>query len=140
MSATTSKSTATSIRAISRIRLIAACVSGASAPLLSISASIFFASGERTPMPVDERDRVADERGDHPEVPQPRSPLITIAMPIRSTIEPGRSEELLADEGRLARERRDLARVVHALGAEPEERDSQAAADPERPRRRRARP
>jgi len=52
MSATTSTSTATSIRAIVRIRLIAACVSGASTPLLSISTSIFFASGERTPMPV----------------------------------------------------------------------------------------
>ena len=52
MSATTRSSTATSTRATSRIRWIAACVSGAVGALSVISASIFFASGESTATPV----------------------------------------------------------------------------------------
>ncbi len=52
MSATTSRSTATSKRAISRMRLTAASVSGAVGPFDSDSAAMRLACGERTPMPM----------------------------------------------------------------------------------------
>ena len=52
MSATTRSSTAVSTRATSRIFWIAATVSGASGPFSVNRTSTFFASGERTAMPV----------------------------------------------------------------------------------------
>ena len=52
MSATTTRSTATSKRAMTRIRLIAASVSGAVGPFFSDSSAIRAACGERILMPV----------------------------------------------------------------------------------------
>ena len=57
--------------------------------------------------------------------------LITIAIPISEDDPAGRREELLADERRLACDRRDLFGIVGALGAHREHREQQSAADPE---------
>ena len=75
-------------------------------------------------------DRVAEQAEDHPEVPQPQLVLIIIAIPIRKTTSPAGAKTFSPSERRLTRDRDDARRILRAAGADAEDHERHAAADP----------
>ena len=128
MSATTSSSTATSMRAIRRTRPIAACASAASAPCSSISALTRRASGERTATPLMNVARVTDQADDDPELAPAPVGVEHHRDAHEQDHEPRGREDLLADERRLPGDRRASCGSLRRSALTARDREQHAAA------------
>ena len=123
MSAITSSSTAMSTRAISRILLITAIVSGCSGPFSSARRLDLLRERRQHGDAGDERRGVADEAGVDPEGAPAPVGVDHHRDPHQEHDQAGRSEDLLARERGLAGDRHDLGGIAASLRPDGQDRE-----------------